>query len=306
MTAASAFPGTANPLQPLATAILIEVRATHIPANYVRNPHADPTSIVVTQGGVALRGVNDDSFTVAHVAEECRWAIDPEGEVLNQIDFEAGLTKMRLEYFEVLKVNGHPNASYPGNPDREHKPRAERYVARCVDPEDPSHLIDIGYNRHANAGARPENFVDAAGDALAETRLETLQAAYHDPKQRKALTPKEIAEVEGHIGMSGATPDGVANKLEVLTELHDAGDISDGAYMAKVAALTGATAQPVKEEPAKEEPVNHPKENARKPQLMVQALCLAECKGNRGLKIHERNCHKCRDIRAGASTGDSD
>lgn len=288
MAAASPFPNVASTLQPLAQAIYIAERFTHIPAFYVRTPHLDAMNTQVTQNGNPLLGLDKKPFVVAQVAEERRWAIQADGEVLPQVEFAAMLEKVRMEYYAVLRTQGHPNAGYPehNDPARDYIPAVARYVSWRVDPEDNTKLIQIGYDKHATAGAKPEAFVDNQGERLAESRMETLTRAYHDSNLRARLTAREKEEVEAHLDLKGGGTDEIASKLQILTELRNSGDLDDEAYIAKVAALTGAPA------PKRLAPSKPPKKvKAERPE--VPAMCGKVCKGDFGRRAHERQCEKC-------------
>jgi hypothetical protein len=113
------------------------------------------------------------------------------------------------------------------------------------------------------------------------------------------MTKKEIKEVELYLGIEASSgTDGVAAKLELLTDLHKSGSINDKAYLEAVSALSGV--DPVEDEPdipLKPEEVKVeivPVSAAKQPTM---ALCgKADCKGEVGKKAHESRCKKCKAI----------
>ena len=157
---------------------------------------------------------------------------------------------------------------------------------------------EIGYDEHATDGAKPENFVDGAGEVLSETRLDTLTRASHDRKARGSLTKQEIAEVESALGVSSSDSDVIAEKLQMLTDLHDDGDLSDEVYIKKVAALTGKAGPESSPEP----PAKAAAPADKQPVAMMKTLCGEEAKGKRGKRMHEMNCNKCKAARGEGDT----
>jgi hypothetical protein len=295
MVASSAFPQAASPFSAVASPIPVPDRNTHIPASYVRNPHVNPENIIVKKDGVPLLGANGAQFSVAQIAEERRWAVQLNGEVMSQIDFSAKLTAVRLEFFQMLRDRGNKNARFEGNPDFEYVPEASKYVSWCVDPESSARLIQIGYDPKASSGAKPDAFYDSEGEKLNESRMEMLVRAYHDRQLRKALKTSEIEEVKAHLEIDDDLDDGgIAAKLEQLTELKAEGILDDTQYIAKVAALTGAAPKQA------ETLTTTPKPN----QVVVQTVDLltslcgenTECKGKAGKRMHEMHCKKCKAI----------
>jgi hypothetical protein len=276
----SAFPQAASPFGAIANPVPVPDRNTHIPAFYVRNPHTDPSTIV-KQDGVPLMGVDKKPYTIAQVAEERRWAVGLDGEVMDQTDFHVRLGENRLEFYAMQRQMGNPNAQFDGDIQREHVPAVQDYVCWEVDPQDPGKLRMIGYDPHGTDGAKPEAFVDSQGERIEEARLDILHQAYVNPKLRKSLQPSEIAEVEAYLGVEpGTGSDGIASKLELLTEMRTNGEITDEAYIAKVAALTGAPA-----------PETAPKEIEQAPAEFVSA-CKRTWKNELARKTHERH-HGC-------------
>ncbi len=283
----AAFPqpqGT-SPFGQLVSAIPVPDRNTHIPAWYVRNPHRNPGETVVTSSGIPLLGVDKKSFVVAQVAEERRWAILEDGELMDQVQFAAKLGDVRFEYIEMLKQQGR-NASFVGDMNLEYVPSVSKYVSVCADPEDNTRLGDIGYDPHAGEGRKPEQFVNSEGDSIGEARIDTLTDSYHNRKLKKLLSPSEIAEVEAHLGVSGDDgDDGIAGKLEMLKQMKTEGTLTDKQYVKQVASLTGSAAKP------------------KAPKETLLSRCGKECRGLAGKTTHERNCGKCKDMIAPA--GDS-
>jgi len=319
----SAFPTPEQPdaFSPAAVAIPIEDRGVHIPAFYVRNPHRNP-KLVVTQDGLPLLGMDKKPFTIAQVAPERRWAVLEDGNVMNQTDFDAAKKKGVFEYYEMLRARGNPDAKYSGKIDCEPIPAAAEYVAWRVDPEDATKLLQIGFDPNATDGARAKQFHTREGEAIEATRLDVLCQAFATEAGRKQMTDAEIAEVEAHVGVrASAGGDGVAAKLEMLTDLKNAGSLSDEAYIDAVSKLTGAggTVTPIRPEPdPKPEESSEPEEVDPLPEAASSAAAPAEndevvplagradpntascgkagLKGDTGVAAHERRCTKCREL----------
>jgi len=291
----SAFPQTqqtVDPFSPGAAAILVKERGTIIPSWYVRNPHRDP-NLVVKRGGLPLLGMDKEPFTISQVAPERRWAVDEDGELMNQTDFDAAKKKTIFEFYETLQANGHPDARYVGNVDREPIPDVAYFVSWRIDPEDPTKLLEIGFDPNKKPGDVPKRYHTSDGDVIDASRMDVLCKSYHDPALRSKLTPEEIAEVEQSLGVKAS--DGgsaIAAKLEQLTELRASGALSDEDYIANVAKLTG-TGAPT-EPPAKTNGAAAPAED----EPAVLAACgKAGLKVPNGLAAHERRCTKCRATR---------
>ena len=269
----SPFPQTGERLGGVATAIDIPERGNIIPAFYVRNPHQDPAHTTVTQNNVPLLGADKKPFVVAQVAEERRWAIHENGEVREKSEFRDMLAQIRLDWYALR------NAKYDGNVMLEHTPEVGAFVKWTVDPHDPSNLLMIGFDEHATDGAKPEHYVDGEGDPIAEPRLDMLCRAYADLRLRKKLTPGEIKEVEAYLEVDAdAGRDGVAAKIELLTTMHDDGDITDVDYMKRISELAGAKA---------------PESVVEPPEMPFKAACGHACKTRAGVKAHERHCDEC-------------
>jgi hypothetical protein len=269
-----------------ASAIPVEERGTHIPASYVRNPHHDPEHTVVKRGDVPILGVDGEPFMVSQVVPERRWAITEDGNVLDGEHFRAAKQAGVLEFYEMLRANGHPDAKHEGKIDNEPIPDVAYYVSWGIDPFDDGKVLEIGFDPNATDGAVVKRFHDRKGDEIMSSRIEVLCQAYASTSSRTQMTDSERAEVEQHLGIVAATgTDGVAAKLEVLTDLFEAGSLSDDDYLKAVALLTGG--DPVAVEVAPEKPVSA----AKQP---TTALCgKADCKGEVGKKAHERRCDKC-------------
>jgi len=286
----SAFPQqtSQNIFGPAAAAIPVPERGTHIPALYVRNPHRDPEHTVVKQGGIPLKDYNGNEFVVAQVAPERRWAILEDGEIMSVEAFKPAYQAKILEYYEMLKSNGHPDAKYVGNLDAEPIPHPRYYVRWTVDPMDSAHLREIGYDPNATDGSVPEFFYDKKGDKIEAARIDVLCQAYASPKGRKQMTKSEIEEVETYLGIaatSAAGSDLVASKLEVLTELFNDQAISEADYLRRVMNLTGAAEE------------SEPEPEVSEAKQPTTARCGAQgLKGNGGKLAHERRCKKCREL----------
>lgn len=296
----SAFPAQqqADYFRPGAMAMLVPERGTHIPAAYVRNPHANPDSTKVTQFGISLLGADKESFVVSQVAPERRWAILESGDLMAQVDFDSLKKSGVFEFYEALKQNGHPDAKYTGNVDREPIPDVAYYVRWGIDPMDNEKLAEIGFNPHATDGAVVDSFHDAAGEKIMQSRLDVLTKAYASKAGRDQMTASERKEAELYMGIEADSGgDGIAAKLEMLTGLRKDGSLDDAAYFKAVSALTGAGVDPADEDdemPLKPEEVKVEVSPAKQPTV---ALCgKPDCKGQVGKKAHERSCKKCKEI----------
>ncbi len=176
-------------------AIAIPERGTHIPTWYT--PHESPETIVVKSGGIPLRpvaaGDGWQPFTVADVAPELRWAIKPDGEVLPQHEFDVLYIRKIEEFYRVVEGRG-----YPGNVQREHIPRVDRYVSYTVDRTNPARYAPIGYEPHPKNAQTASVLFDSDGEnpVSGEERMALLEKCYDDPRLRRRLKPHEIAEVE--------------------------------------------------------------------------------------------------------------
>ena len=301
MSAASPFPDTSpDPFGPAAIARFIKERNSHVPATYMACMHQNPETITVTQDGVPLVGFDKKSFTVADVAPERRWAIGMDGELMLQHLFSDKKVEGILEFFAVLRANGHPNAKFDDNSDPkcENVPAVQNYVLWGVDPDDNTKLREIGYDPTAPPKRKQDRFFDSEGDVVEGSRMEILCSAYANARSRQSMTDSERAEVENHLGVSAGGGD-IATKLELLTELMASGDLTTEQYLAKVSALTGkapSSPEPEAEKPAKSSQVVQ----------MLKSLCDVDCKGKRGKRMHEMNCLKCKAIVASKDETEGD
>ncbi len=301
MTSALPSPQQQSAFAPALAAILVPERGTHIPALYVRNPHPEPDKTVVTQNGVALLDASEEkrSFMVSQVAPERRWAILEDGELMSQQQFDVLKKQGVHDYYDILRANGHPEAKYVGNVDREPIPDVAYFVRWCIDPMNEENLLEIGFDAHETDGAVPEHFHDNKGDQIMASRMEVLTQAFATKAGREQMSKSERREVELYLGVeASAGTDGISAKLEMLTALHKDGDLSDAAYLKRVSALTGVEpadeddSTPLKPEKVKVEVA--PVSDAKQP---TTALCgKADCKGEVGKKAHERKCVKCKEI----------
>ena len=208
-----------------------------VPGWYAMAPHPDE-NVVVTQDGVPLL----PQFTVAQVAYGRRWCIGMDGGLMSQIDFKIKLEEVRHEFYALLRSQGR-NAQFHGKMDRGSTPTVKKFASKKVDPENEAKLMDVHYDPYAKAGAEMDHFVDGQGEKVEGGRLQILVEAYHSEKLRPALTKREVAQVEAHLGTSvGAGGNGLAGKLEQLNDLLADGSITPEVHSQKVAALTGAPA----------------------------------------------------------------
>jgi hypothetical protein len=163
---------------------------TPVPSFY--RPHADLT-VTVTKGGVSL------GFTLAEVAADRRWAIGPDGEVLDQMEFADTLPRVWDDQYRLAGANPQ---SHAGNA----VPRVENYVAWTQDdarpdrlrpiarasstkpagPVDTSPLVDVGALRAAGYTLVPTDKPVVAAEAPAEERT----GREWTPEQRQAHSEK--------------------------------------------------------------------------------------------------------------------
>jgi hypothetical protein len=259
-------------------------RGETVPGWYARNPHTD-LSVVVKQDGVPLL----PQFTVGQVAPERRWPIGPDGELLYQVQFRQKVIEKNEEFYAIVRAQGR-NAKPAQDYDfkRDPVPRVECFVQWRVDEEDETKLLEIHYDPHKGRGAKPDHFVDSEGKKVEGKKIEHLCAAYADPTLRAKLRPEEIAEVEAHLDLqAGPSVGGISAKLELLTKIHDAGEISDESYMARVAALTGAGPRQAEAQAAP----------AQAPTEWKKGWCRVPC-GAKGIigyqkKKHIESCEVC-------------
>ncbi len=290
----SAFPQTqaSDPFGAASFPKPVPERGTHIPGSYMRAPHQDPGSVVVKKGGEPLLGMGGNTFTVAEIAPERRWAVGYDGEVMVQAAFKVAKQQGVLEFYQMLRDNGHPNARYEGKLSNEPIPSAAEFVSWRVDPLDETKLLQIGYD--PNPGDRPkqEKFYDSSGEEIMASRMDILIKAYAEPKQRAAMFESERKEVEAHLGVeANASGSDIATRLEVLTGLKEDGLLSEKQFIDQVTALTGKTVEA--------EEVAAPVAQISDAKQPTAALCGKECKGKVGVTAHERNCKKCAEITSG-------
>jgi hypothetical protein len=287
MTAASPFPDAVTP-QSAQVGYNTE-RGETIPGWYVRNPHTDPT-LVVKQDGVPLV----PQITVGQVAPERRWAIGLDGNLMDQVKFREKVIQKNQEFYAIARTEGRNAKPAQGYRfERDPIPNVVKFVQWRVDPEDETKLLGIHYDPHATDGAKPDHFVDKKGNPVEGDRMQHLCAAWADDSEgggRSKLTAKERAEVQEHLGLSGgAGTGGLQARLEQLTEMHDAGDITDAVYIRKVGELTGVA--PSKPEPAEETAAAE----TQKPGRRAPAKKTAPC-GEQFFAMHlKRHIAKCED-----------
>ena len=226
-----------------------------VPGWYATAPHPDE-NVVVTQDGVPLL----PQFRVAQVAYGRRWCIGMNGELLTQIDFKIKLAEVRHEFYALLRSQGR-NAQFHGKMDRGSTPNVKKFASMKIDPENEAKLMHVNYDPYRKAEVELDHFVDGQGEKVEGDRLQILAEAYHNQKLRPALTVKEVALVEAHLGTNGGSEEEIRVKLKQLNALLSDGSITTEVHSQKVAALVGAefpkpetevavTAQPRKKRPA--------------------------------------------------------
>ena len=137
-----------------AQVIRIPELQTIVPSWYKR--HTAPSKTIVKQGGKPVA----PGFLVAEVAPELRWAIGEDGEVLGQLEFRQA---HEVWYTAQYQAAGQPS----DDPNLRPIPRVERFVARRVDPSDPTRLQPI--LRPPKEPAPPiQPLYNAAGDLIEE------------------------------------------------------------------------------------------------------------------------------------------
>jgi hypothetical protein len=281
--------------------VKIKDRPFHIPTFYKR--HEDPAGIVVKQDGLPLLSDSKREFTVADVPPERRWAIRENGEIISKDEFKRLLTHVREEWFRLVQTDGKEVGQVPPhwNPNREKVPSVRQYVSVMVDPRKPSRLIPMHYDPNATRGARPDTLYDKDGEnpISGDARIEILCHQYAQDKTR--LLDHERKEVEAHLGIAAdAGTGGVVAKIEELTSMFTAGEITDSVYAKRVAALTGKETVAVEGTPAVAESVSvETEEVARSSAKGLDVRSLMPC----GLKVHntkaqrhQQRCEKCQEV----------
>jgi hypothetical protein len=85
------------------------------------------------------------------------------------------------------------------------------YVSKGVSRQDPTRLVQIGYDANANRGRKPTSIWShdkATGELVEHTgddRLARLIAAYRDPILKRKLKPWEMEDVEKALATSSIT-----------------------------------------------------------------------------------------------------
>lgn len=157
---------------------------TPVPTFY--RPHADLT-VTVTKDGVSL------GFTIGEVAADRRWAIRPDGEVIDQMEFADTLPNV---WDDQYRLSGASPQSHAGNAI----PRVENYVAWTQDDTRPDRLKPMVRARIQPAAAGPKDtspLVDvgalrAAGYKLVPASEVVTEAAEVAPVKpaRKGMSPE--------------------------------------------------------------------------------------------------------------------
>jgi len=191
--ASAPFPAADNPFETRAP-IKIEMRGTVVPSFYLRHER-DGAGIVVKKSGVPLL----PTFTVDRVPPERRWAIRPDGELLEQAEFESLLERVYIEAGRAYSHDGRQTPKW--NPRNCAIPRVERYVSVEINPMKPSEFIPMGYRPRGVPGARqiPERYFDGQGEPVEARPMDVLLDCYYDDRMKKRLLPHEIEAVEKHL-----------------------------------------------------------------------------------------------------------
>jgi hypothetical protein len=134
----------------VAQPVLFAARQTHAPAWYQK--HADPGQTMVTQGGVPVM----PGFFVSEVAPERRWAIQENGEVLGELEFQRSHEKW---YIETYSLKNQPAPE----PALRSVPTCAKFVAVRVNPWDSARTEAIVRNPDDSGSRRTLVQYDADG-----------------------------------------------------------------------------------------------------------------------------------------------
>jgi hypothetical protein len=124
----------------------ITERGVFVPPWY--EGHKD-LSLIVTHEG------KSQGYTVGEVAVERRWAIEPDGSLMEQSKFERGLQQWRFGQFDwqVPPVR-RPDLSF------DPVPAVRSWVARGPDPADGRRLVDLTFPIKRNAMLKKREVID--------------------------------------------------------------------------------------------------------------------------------------------------
>ena len=219
-------------------------------------------SCEVTKNGKPL------GFRIEEVAEERRWAIQPSGECMGQLEFEAALQRWYRENYEIRallagKPRPVPDVMFDA------VPRVEDFVAYKVDPRDPTKLLDIRFDPEKTTAPKPQptDLLYTADGESAKTRA----AVMREQEERRLDSDR-------------------AAKMAELGELYATGEITEQTYISRSRALFQG---PPVQTPSPLQAHAAPEEAPEEPTLeRVLAKCGAAVKP-RGKHLHELRCKTC-------------
>lgn len=269
---------------------VFEHRGSHVPSWY--RPHGDDDTVVMKDGAPLVPQIR-----VRQVVEDRRWAIQENGELLPQHQFESLYRRKIDEWFRLVRRE--PPAQ-GWSPEAEPVPLVERYVDAREDPMQPTNLLPIHYDPNKNRGARPESlYVTADGQQVdGERRLEILREEYAKKGHGK-LKSWEVEEVEAADGTRSTRPSALEDKLAVLTDLHRRGRLTDAELAQEVSALgapaveRGAPRQDAAPAPTPQDPKPYG-ETTRCGKAVKGRTEKMAANAKAG---HERFCKKCEALR---------
>lgn len=164
----------------LSPAIPIPDRYNIVPSWYER--HRDPQHTTVTKDGTPI----PPGFTVSQVAPEFRWAIQEDGEVLGQLEFQEAHARWYNAQYQFA-------GQAPDDANLRSVPRVERFVTRQVDPHDPSRLIPI-VARPEGPAPQIQPVYNANGDLIEEMGEVEKPAGYTIKRPEKIEPPVPVEE----------------------------------------------------------------------------------------------------------------
>ena len=234
-----AFPAPPDPFA-RNKAIIIEERGTHVPSGYIQ--HEDSQMLVKISGVPMIPPIR-----VGQIAPERRWAVKPDGNLLDQLTFENQFKANWTEWYRLSGV-APPKGS---RPEYAYIPNVTKYVGFRVNPRNPhaKSLIPI-HEPVTKERQKPKFMYDTDGERVEGDRMTILVDAYHDQGLKKSLLSSEIEEVEAHLGIdrtasdSGSGSDAIVAQLTTLLEMKNARDITAVVYDKRVAMLTGKAPDP--------------------------------------------------------------
>ncbi len=232
-----AFPAPPDPFA-RNKAIISQERGTHVPSGYLG---PEDSQQLVKIGGVPMV----PQIRVGQIAPERRWAVKPDGNLLDQLTFENQYKANWVEWYKLSGVSP-PKGS---RPEYAYIPNVTKYVGFRVNPRNPyaKSLIPI-HEPVVKERKKPKFMYDSDGERVEKDRMTILVEAYHDVGLKKSLLASEIEEVEKHLGVDAipvrSGEDAIVLQLASLLEMKNARDITAVVYDKRVAILTGKAPEP--------------------------------------------------------------